>query len=206
MKRAVPNPLPQGPLHYWSQMVAMSRKGGFTVTEIHKAASVRARSTIKAYVAFCAGQGHIEKIGERPTEKNRTANVYKVRDPRAAAPVQRRGAFADDRGRRCQQLWTAIRALRSFTVRDLAIAATTDTVPVPEKTARAYVHRLAAAGYLAEIGPRRRPGIPAHWRLLPAHNTGPLAPATLQQGTLLFDRNLGRAVNVTAPETTGRAA
>ncbi|WNJ89136.1 hypothetical protein [Bosea sp. 685] len=206
MKRAVPNPLPQGPQHYWKQMVAFTRQGGFTITEIHKASSVRARSTIKSYVLFCAEQGHIELVGERPTEKNRTAGIYKVCNLRAEAPVQRRPDFTGERGRRCQQLWTAMRALRTFTVRDLAIAAATDTVDISEPTARTYVFALSKAGYLVEIGRRKQRGVQAHWKLMPGFNTGPLCPATTKHGTVVFDRNLGRVVNPNASETTGRAA
>jgi hypothetical protein len=206
MKRAVPNPLPQGPQHYWSQMVALTRKGGFTVTDIHKACALRSRNTVKAYVAFCAQAGHLEKIAEETTVKNRAAFIYRVRNLRAEAPVQRRDSFTGDRGRRCQQLWTAMRALRSFTVRDLAIAAATDTIAVPEATARTYVNALMKAGYLVEIGHRRQRGVQAHWKLMPAFNTGPLAPATVERGTAIYDRNLERVVNLNVSETTGRAA
>lgn len=206
MKRVSAPDLPQGPQHYWSQMVAMSRRGGFTVTDIFKASSQRARSTVKDYVRFCFTEGFILQIGEQPTVKNRVATLYKVRDPRLAAPIQRRSSFEDSRGRRAQQLWTAMRALRVFTAQELAIAASTDSVPVPEKTARSFLRLLARAGYAAEVGQRSGRGQRAHWKLMPACNTGPLAPAQIESGTVLYDRNSGRSVNLTAPETVGRAA
>lgn len=206
MKRAVPNPLPQGPQHYWSQMVALTRKGGFTITDIHKASSLRSRQTVKAYVTFCAEAGHVVAVDSQITSKNRLAFVYKVINLRAEAPVQRRESFTGDRGRRCQQLWTAMRALRTFTVRDLAIAAATDTIAVSEATARTYVTALMKAGYLVEIGHRRQRGVQAHWKLMPSFNTGPLAPATIERGSAVYDRNLSRVVNLNPSETTGRAA
>lgn len=206
MKRVLPNPLPRGPQHYWSEMVALSRKAGFTITDIHKASSGRSRKTIKSYILFCVERGHIEAIGERATEKNRAALVYKVRNPRAVAPIERRPNFADDRGRRAQQIWTAIRALRQFTIAELAVAASTDAVPVSPRRSREYVGTLARAGYVAEVGSRACPGQKAHWRLMPAKNTGPLAPALIERGTVLYDRNLQQAVNLNAPETVGRAA
>lgn len=207
MKRTAPTAaLPRGPLHYWKQMVAMTRRGGFTITDVHKASNGRSRQTVKAYVLFCAEHGHIELIGGQPTVKNRSANLYRVRDLRAPAPVERRPDFADDRGRRAQQLWTAIRALRQFTIRELAVAASTDAVPVTPRRAREYVGTLASAGYLAEIGQRAHPGLIARWRLMPAFNTGPKAPATLAGGTVLYDRNLDQAVNLNRPEAAGRAA
>lgn len=206
MKRAEPTARPQGPQHYWAQMVALSRKGGFTITDIYKASSQRARSTVKDYVRFCFAEGHLLQVGEQPTVKNRQATLYKVRDPRLAAPIQRRADFEDDRGRRAQQLWTAMRALRVFTAQELAIAASTDAVPVPESTARGFLRLLAKAGYVAEVGTRTSRGQRAHWKLLPAFNTGPLAPARIESGTVLYDRNNGRSINLNAPETVGRAA
>jgi hypothetical protein len=203
MKRVLPHMLPRGPQHYWAEMVALSRKAGFTITDIHKASNGRSRRTIKCYVLFCVERGHIMAVGERPTEKNRVALVYKVRDPRAVAPIERRPNFADDRGRRAQQLWTAMRALRLFTSKELSVAASTETVPISERRAREYICVLAKAGYVAEVAGR---GSFRHWKLLPACNTGPMAPATIERGTVLYDRNLGRSVNLNAPETTGRAA
>lgn len=206
MKRAIPNPLPQGPQHYWSQMVAMSRKGGFTITDIFKASSQRSRKTVKSYVTFCAQAGHVVAVASQLTSKNRLASVFKVVNPRADAPIQRRDSFTGDHGRRCQQLWTAMRALRLFTVRDLAIAAATDTIAVSEATARTYVRALAKAGYLVEVGHRRQRGVQAHWKLMPSFNTGPLAPAMVDHATAIFDRNLRKVVNLNAPEAAGRAA
>lgn len=207
MKRTAPTAaLPRGPLHYWKEMVAMSRRGGFTITDVHKASNGRSRQTVKDYVLFCVEHGHIVLVGDQPTIKNRVANIYKVRDLRAPAPTQRRPDFADDRGRRAQQLWTAIRALRHFTIRELAVAASTEAVSITQRRAREYVATLASAGYVAEVGHRAHPGLIARWRLMPAKNTGPKAPATLAGGTILYDRNLDQAVNLNGVETTGRAA
>lgn len=207
MKRTAPTAaLPRGPLHYWKQMVAMSRSGGFTITDVHKASNGRSRKTVKTYVLFCAEHGHIELVGDQPTVKNRIAHIYRVRDLRAPAPIERRPEFADDRGRRAQQIWTAIRALRQFTIRELAMAASTDVVPVTLRRAREYVGTLASAGYVVEIGHRAHPGLISRWRLMPAFNTGPKAPATLAGGTILYDRNLDQAVNLNSLETAGRAA
>jgi len=205
MKRVLPSAGLSGPQHYWKMMAELSAKGGFTVSDVHKLTNGRSRATVKSYVIFCAKQGFVEAIGERPTSVPPSI-IYKVRDRRMPAPVQRRANFASSQGRRCQQMWTAIRALKLFTIRELAVAATTSEIVVGEKRAREYVQLLLRAGYVAEIGQRTRRGQQARWKLMPACNTGPLAPATLERGAVLYDRNLGRAVNVTAPETAGRAA
>lgn len=206
MKRVLPSEGLAGPQHYWKMMVTLSSKGGFTIADVHKLTNGCALRTVKAYVTFCAKQGHALAIGERPTIKNRTATIYKVRDHRLPAPIQRRASFEDSRGRGRQQLWTAIRALKLFSVRELAIAATTSDVPVSEKLARGYVGVLAKAGYVAEVGHRTRSGQQARWKLMPAFNTGPLSPATIERGSVLYDRNLGRSVNLNDPQSVGRAA
>lgn len=205
MKRTMPPTLPRGPQHYWQQMIELSRQGGFTVRDVY-GNSNRRRQTVKDYVVFCASQGFIEKIGERPALAGNVASVYRVRDPRLAAPIMRRPDFANDRGRRAQQLWTAMRVMRSFTVQDLVIAASTDTIQVPDQTARDFIRRLVRAGYLAEIGQRARRGQCGYWKLLPARNTGPLSPAFLEGGRVCFDRNTGKVVNLNEPVPAWRAA
>jgi hypothetical protein len=86
-----------------------------------------------------------------------------------------------------------MRALRSFSIAELAVAASTDVVVVGERRAREYVRELQKAGYVVEIGVRSRIGAPARWRLMPQANTGPKAPAVTKDG--LVDRNLAGPVN-----------
>lgn len=206
MKRVLPTTELRGPQHYWKTMVELSARDGFTIGDVHKLTNGRALKTIKAYVLFCAEHGHVVPVGQRPTVKNRTATIYKVKDRRLPAPVQRRASFENSQGRRRQQLWTAMRALKLFTIRELSVAATTMEVSVSEKLARSYVRLLVRASYVVEVGHRTRSGQQARWKLMPAFNTGPLAPATLQRDSVLYDRNLARSVNLNVPETVGRAA
>lgn len=206
MKRVLPSEGLRGPQYYWQVMVALSAEGGFTITDVHQRTNGRSRRTIKAYVLFCAGHGHIAAVGEQILGNHQVATVYKVREPRAAAPVERRSSFAGSHGRGRQQIWTAMRALKLFTVRELAVSATTSDHAVSEKTARSYVGLLVRAGYVAEVGRRTRSGEQARWKLLPAFNTGPLAPAALGRESVLYDRNLARAVNLNGSSAVGRAA
>lgn len=206
MKRVLPSEGLRGPQYYWEVMVSLSAEGGFTITDVHKLTNGRSRRTIKDYVLFCAAQNHIVPVGEEPLDKHQVATVYKVRQPRATAPIQRRNTFNGSRGRARQQLWTAMRALKLFTVRELAVAATTSDIAVSEKTARSYVGLLVKAEYLAEVGHRVRSGQQARWKLMPAFNTGPQAPAALNHESVLYDRNLGRTVNLNRSSAVGRAA
>lgn len=85
-----------------------------------------------------------------------------------------------------ENLWTAIRNLKSFTPAELAFAATTDTLKISETVAMRYLRRLRDAGYLTCV--RDAVTKADAWRLVPRMNTGP-QPPMMMQVTLLFDRN-----------------
>lgn len=71
-------------------------------------------------------------------------------------------------------IWTAMRGLRSFSPTDLAAHANTDTVIVAVDDAQAYCRALLASGHLT-VGRKAIPGRKeAIYRL--ARNTGPHAP------------------------------
>ena len=71
-------------------------------------------------------------------------------------------------------LWTAMRQLKSFGPRTLAVHATTETVRVTTEQAQAYCRALLGAGYLA-VAKRAVPGSnEAIYRLI--RNTGPRPP------------------------------
>jgi hypothetical protein len=203
MKRHSPPSSLHGPQHYWAVMVDLSDHG-FSVGDIHGHTNGASYHTVKQYVLWCHSNGSLTPIGTRPGVAGRQIILYRVVDRKASAPIRRRADFRDDRGRRAQQLWTAMRALRSFTASELAVAASTDTVVISARRAREYINDLARAGYVSELGARRLVGQIAHWRLLPNRNSGPLAPAITANG--LVDRNLGCPVNLNRSRTARRAA
>lgn len=85
-----------------------------------------------------------------------------------------------------ENLWNAIRSLKSFTTAEVAYAATTDVLKVTEAVAERYLGKLRDAGYLTvHHDPASRS---KRWRLLPKMNTGAMPPM-LVQITLTFDRN-----------------
>lgn len=86
-----------------------------------------------------------------------------------------------------ENLWNAIRSLKSFTTTEAAYAATTDVLKIDDAVAERYLGMLRDAGYLTV-----HHDTTAHtkrWRLPAAMNTGALPPM-LMQITLTFDRNL----------------
>lgn len=95
-----------------------------------------------------------------------------------------------------RQMWAAMRKMRSWKVDDLAEASSTEECLVTPHAVRTYSRALQKAALVEDRG-----GL---WRLKPSADTGPRAPVTALAG--VFDLNVGRAVNVTDPVTTGRAA
>jgi hypothetical protein len=91
-----------------------------------------------------------------------------------------------------ENMWAAMRRLRSFTPSDLSAHATTETVQVSQSEAGTYCRSLLSAGYLAVV----RPATPsvqreAIYRL--ANDTGPQAPITKRVAALV-DPNSGETI------------
>ncbi len=86
-----------------------------------------------------------------------------------------------------EAMWTAMRALREFSPREIALTASTVERPVSLQTARTYVQRLNGAGYFTVVAPATSRSL-AVYRLKPAMNGGPDAPRVLRTH-LIYDPN-----------------
>jgi hypothetical protein len=91
------------------------------------------------------------------------------------------------RGRSAEEnLWTAIRGLRSFTPTDIAVHASTDLVQVATADAQAYCRVLLAGGYLKverkASPPRKQEAI---YRLI--RNSGPRPPRHARVSAVVDD-------------------
>lgn len=91
-----------------------------------------------------------------------------------------------------ENMWSAMRRLRSFTPTELSAHATTETVNVNADDASTYCRTLLSAGYVAVV----RPAVPAAkrdaiYRLV--NETGPQAPVTKRVAALI-DPNLGQTI------------
>lgn len=191
MKRVIPSPYPEGPLHYWAVMTQMTREaGGFTVRDVHDRCNGPRYSVVKEYLRRCRKMGAITVAGRRDTGRHFPTVIYVVAEGISDAPVVRRPNYQDQRGRGLQQIWRAMRLMTVFSVPDLVSSASTEEIEIKPSLARAYLRALAQAGLIVEVGRRARIGQVATWRLLPAANTGPLAPAMTKSG--IVDRNIGR--------------
>lgn len=179
---------PHGPAHYWAIMRALGR---FTAADVHARSNGASRGAVIRYVRACARAGHCREDGEQTSRKGRPMPLYAMAGSAPIfAPLFHAGGGG---GRRQQQMWTAARALRQFTARELAHAASTDDIAVSHDLACQYCARLAAAGYLWFEATR-----PRRYTLNGAMSTGPLAPAFRRNSNAGVDRNLRKPVNVTA--------
>jgi hypothetical protein len=180
-----------GPALYWRIMRTLQAQyGWFTSAVVTQIVGTVHRHTVERYLAFLSGEG-IVAVRAEPRGAV-IVHVYQmVRD--GDAPPSRRTDGAD-MGLRQQALWVAMRSLPNFTPAELAMAASTDDLPIPAPTARSYIRDLRIAGCVAALNGN-------HYRLLPSSNTGPKAPIVLRAEQAVFDLNLMRTVKV-----TGRAA
>ena len=190
--------LPKGPEHYWAMAKAAGPQG-FSIPELAGCTNGVAYATVKNWVHGLARAGILKAVGTHP-QRNRPdgaglpATLYAVAIKSSAAPVLRRDSFSGARGQIQQQLWTAMRTLPVFGVRELALAASTDTLSIKPRTAEEYVRRLTKAGVLTVVDAyaKGKPGATGArsgtWRLKRAANSGPLAPKVFR-ATFVFDAN-----------------
>lgn len=163
------------------------------------------QATLRSYVQALERGGYVAKSGtRRPTRliAGVTAGGYAiqswslVRDVGAQAPYLRKDGTDAQQGRGREQMWRAMKILKDFDYRDLAINASTDEVTVHALDAQSYVKFLARAGYLVQVTkskPGNKPGAGtrARYRLLPSRNTGPLPPM-VQRVKRVYDPNTGQ--------------
>lgn len=184
----------------WRVMSALqAHYGEFTQRVLMDIVGSQHRRTVEAYLAFLVSEKVVSvSRGSSPTSPLSYAIVNA-----GEAPPLRRGLHGG--AVRQQALWTAIRGLRTFSVPELAVSASTEELPIGQQLAVEYVQHLTRAGYLRETGALPRQKRTKLYALIPARNTGPRAPI-VNRAEPGFDLNLMRVVNVTATVTTGRAA
>lgn len=182
--------VPRGQQAYWDIIRDLASQGEpFTVRDILLGTNAP-KDTVGEYVARLVRGGYLERVGAGPDRRMR---FRLLRDRPDAPRVRKDGSEATETGRGNDQLWRAMRMLKTFTARELAVYASTDTVVVKLATARAYCDDLAKVGYLAVIEEARTGHIsharPRTYRLRPDMVTGPRAPM-IQRTKFVWDPNL----------------
>lgn len=172
-------PIRRGSAYMWSvvrELTKDRRDRVFTLADILAQTNSTELSTVRKWARTLAKAGILEEVDggfrclKRPTMLPHLSN--------AGEPVPSRN----------DAMWAAMRALKSFSPRELALVASTEEAPVKEWTAKSYTVLLNAAGYLV-VTSAATPRKQATYRLKPSKNTGPLAPRILRT-KLVYDPNL----------------
>ena len=178
--------LPRGPDHYWKMACDFGPKG-FTARELLGFTNGATRGSVRGWIKEMVERGELVII-ERRDVKPRGQHVYAVAHVKRKLPVD----HDVKHGRVQRHLWTAMRNLTTFTIGELATAASTDDVVISRHSAADFVRRLAQAGALTVVRPTRFNNLNSGlWRLKTSANTGPLAPRQVT-ATFLIDRNTGK--------------
>ncbi len=192
-------PLPRGPEHYWTLMQQAGARG-FLVHELVGQCNSRAYGTLSSYVVTLRTMGVLQEIGREPARQPGAEDAvrYAVVKPLRSAPGDPTRHLHRPARPVQEQLWTAMRALPQFTVREIAIVSSTEEVPVQPMVASKYVKRLFRAGLLTAVT-RPAKGAPGMvgpvagvYRLKPGFNRGPRPPAVI--GGRIYDFNVSRFV------------
>lgn len=85
-----------------------------------------------------------------------------------------------------QRIWAAIKVLKTFTHKDVSLAARTT-----DGWTRRYLVYLRDAGYIRTVKPMRSPEV---FRYIAANDTGPLAPRILGDGRV-YDPNIDAVIH-----------
>lgn len=156
--------------------------------------AVAQRRGVFGYAEIAVEAGLSERTVERILRQWQAAGVARVaarRDgvrrklfeltPGTDRPDRPRGRTPED------NLWFAMRKLRSFTPSELALAATTDGIPVTTETAAAYCRALLASDHLS-VARKATPGKrEAIYRLV--RETGPKPPRERRVRAIVDDND-----------------
>lgn len=169
----------RGQDHFWRVMRAIQAAGlPITAREVALRSNEGKRSDIPAYLSRLARAGFVERTGR---------GAYRIARQQTRTPRLSRDGRQTSRQ---QDMWNVMRgplAREGFTARDLMVWGSTDETPIALETAKAFIQRLSAAGYLLQLAPGKAFKL-SLWRLRPSMNTGPLPPRILHT-RVVWDQN-----------------
>lgn len=182
--------VPRGREGYWKIILDLDKQGTFTIKDIDRESNVDA-GEIRAYVRLLVKAG-IVRIECHERRRGSDVPVYRlVKKPKAAPRLRADGSVIVATMQ--EQVWTAIRSLKTFGLDELVFAATTDDVKISKAFAQRYVTRLTTAGYLAVVQSQAGRHRKQVWRLKPNANSGPKPPVPFR-ATVMWDPNLSAEV------------
>lgn len=141
-------------------------------------------STIRDYLNGLEKAGYLSVV--RTGKHLDPARYTLIKDTGHEAPRVRKDGTPVTQGIGRQQMWNAMRVLKTFRPIDLAFNSSTDDHRVAENEATTYCSILCKAGYLAAMKDGNYFLIPSMW-------TGPYPPQ-IQRTKQVYDPNLLRVV------------
>lgn len=182
----------------------------FTLTDIWCKAHVH-QATSKPFVEGLILAGYVTELtgpglsrAARELWSMRDEPVYELaRDVGVIAPRVRRDGTAVTQGLGREHMWKTMRILKEFDSRELALAASTESIQIARAEANYYCLMLHRARYLS-IARESKPGTGARYRFNPHRNTGPRAPM-IQRVRQVYDPNTGAIAWAPKPEEVADA-
>jgi hypothetical protein len=190
----------------WAAIRMFGRDHVFSVAELLLLSEQRA-DTVLTYLRGLERAGFVRPgapQGTPPALKRRREfrHFALVRDVGVDAPRVNGEGRPVEQGSGREQMWRAMKALRTFDYRELAAAASTERHQVSPDEAQTYCRFLRLGGYLlreshAKYGTN---GTAERLRFIRSRNTGPRAPLVTAEKCVM-DGNSGAIVYDPAPTT-----
>lgn len=185
--------------HFWRVIRKLGARGReFTIAEVAAQTNAHTDSVGDFIRRLTRSTPPIaEPAGKRPmrnphwaVDETVPATTYRLLQSPGETPSLRRDGTPGQYGRRRQNMWNILRgpqARAGVDAKMLTALASTASLPISLGSAKEYLQRLDAAGYLlADADPaKRRLTV---YRLRSAMNTGPEAPKLIR-GTVIYDPN-----------------
>lgn len=149
----------------------------FTVPQLRERTTLKP-CTVRDYVKGLVAAGYLE---QRRNRNVRTPQFKLLKDVGVDAPRVRKDGTPVTMGQGRENMWKIMPILGTFTAKELAVQATTETCQVKVSAAVSYLQYLHKAGYLHKTGN-------GGYRMLPSAFTGP-RPPMIQRTKQVWDPN-----------------
>ncbi len=172
----------------WASICRLSRSDCFTVDDLMADARV-SHGTALAYLGRLVRNG----LAVKRASGRKGVFVYQASKCSNWPPVfDGQGRLSNDHAMRAA-LWRSAKMIKVFSVRDLQVAATSDSLQINAGQAQRFIERLEGSGYLRREAAPNAAG-EQMWRFLSHMNTGALPPRFCN-ANLVFDVNQRRFMN-----------
>lgn len=161
----------------------------FTVRDLQQQTTMDVAS-VRDYCVGLERAGYLFELVNSTSQSDNlfVAKEYElVKDVGVDAPRVRKDGSKVVQGQGREQMWRAMRILKSFSALELAVNASTEECTVKESSAADYCKHLCHAGYLTKNAKGKI------YRFLPSRYTGP-KPPMIQRTKQVFDANLKKVM------------